>query len=227
MKRIFRNFIHKTTECRICSGHFEKACAALIFHRSLLENYIAGHPQFSSSLDPVDCAASAPEIVRRMTRAATLAGSGPMAAVAGALAQIAAETAIQDMSDEIILENGGDIFMRLQSPARIGIYAGKGYAQLPQLAFRVTPEETPLAVCSSSGTMGHSFSKGRCELATVCCPDAALADAAATQAANMVNNTADIQPALEKIMAIEGVRGILIAHGGNVGMAGKLPALTK
>lgn len=223
MKRTFRSFTYKTTECRICSATYDLITAALIKQRTLLENYIAGHPDFFASISPLPCTHNAPEIVKRMTNAASLAKTGPMAAVAGALAQMGAEAA---GCGDVIIENGGDIFMQITARAQIKISASST-GKAGGLAFSVRPDETPLAICSSSGIMGHSFSKGRCELATVCSSDAALADAAATQAANMVNSAEDIQPALEHIISISGIGGILISHAGKIGMAGKLPQLVK
>ena len=75
--------------------------------------------------------------------------------------------------------------------------------------------------------MGHSTSLGTCDLATVVAKDAALADAAATQAANLVNSEKDVDVALERIAAIEGIDGVVIVKNDRVGLAGKLPPLIK
>lgn len=75
--------------------------------------------------------------------------------------------------------------------------------------------------------MGHSTSLGRCDLATVVARDAALADAAATCAANHVKNVDDVDRAIERIAAIEGVEGVLIVKDDRVGLAGHLPPLVK
>ena len=75
--------------------------------------------------------------------------------------------------------------------------------------------------------MGHSESLGQCDLATVVARDAALADAAATQAANLVRTVEDVDPALERIAAIEGIEGVMIVKNDRVGLAGQLPPLVK
>jgi hypothetical protein len=75
--------------------------------------------------------------------------------------------------------------------------------------------------------MGHSKSLGKCDLATVVARDAALADAAATQAANLVKTVEDVNPALERITAIEGILGVMIIKNDRVGLAGQLPPLVK
>jgi ApbE superfamily uncharacterized protein (UPF0280 family) len=96
-----------------------------------------------------------------------------------------------------------------------------------RLAFSLEADDTPVSICSSSGKMGHSMSLGECDLATVIAKDTALADAAATKAANLVRNVGDIDPALEKIAGIEGIDGVMIVKGARVGMAGNLPPLVK
>ncbi len=120
-----------------------------------------------------------------MAWAASLVGVGPMAAVAGAMAQWAAKAALAAGAEEAIVDNGGDIYLKAVEPVIVSL--GTGTSKLAdRLAFRVEPEETPISICSSSGKMGHSMSLGQCDLATIVAKDAALADAAATQAANLV-----------------------------------------
>jgi hypothetical protein len=149
-----------------------------------------------------------------------------MAAVAGAMAQRAADAAGAAGAREAIVDNGGDIFLRAAHPICVGLYTGTA-AVADQLAFAVNPSETPLAICSSSGRMGHSLSMGTCDLATVVARDAALADAAATRAGNLVHTPDDLQRTLETIMAIAGVDGVLLVKDNRIGMAGKLPELVR
>jgi ApbE superfamily uncharacterized protein (UPF0280 family) len=149
-----------------------------------------------------------------------------MAAVAGAMAQWAAEAALAAGAEEAIVDNGGDIYLKAVEPVIVSL--GTGTNKLAdRLAFRVEPQETPLSICSSSGKMGPSMSLGRCDLATIVAKDAALADAAATQAANLVREPADIDAALERIMAIQDISGVLLVKDDRIGLAGHLPALTK
>jgi len=91
-----------------------------------------------------------------------------------------------------------------------------------KLALAVRADQTPLAVCSSSGRMGHSLSLGDCDLATVVAPSASLADAAATLAANLVRTVDDIDPTCTRIAAIDGVSGVLVVKADRIGLAGRL-----
>jgi len=219
----YRRFAHKGANFRILCDRFEAVTDEIVRLRTVLEEYIARHGEFASSLAPVELLADAPEIARRMAAAAGTVGVGPMAAVAGTVAQMSAETA---GDAEAIVENGGDIFLAARRTVTVGLYAGQGLLG-DSLALSVPPEAMPLAVCSSSGVMGHSLSLGKCDLACVVSRNASLADAAATSAANLVKTPDDIEAALEHIAGIDGVDGVLIVRGERIGMAGDLPPLVR
>lgn len=225
-ERTYRNFSYKDAGFRICCDSFEVVTGEIVRQREALEEYIAGNPDFVKSFCPVALGGGAPESARRMSSAAWLVGVGPMAAVAGVMAQMAAEAGLAAGDSEIILENGGDIYLKTVKEVTIGLYAGPGSAG-NGLSFRVLPEDTPLSICSSSGRMGRSTSLGKCDLATVVAEDAAIADAAATRAANLVNEVDDIEDALIRISGIAEVQGVLISHQGRMGMAGRLPELVE
>lgn len=222
----FRDFTYKDSNFRILCSCFDVVVGEIRRQRSLLEAYIVRHPEFHTSMTPVGLLPDAPEIARRMTFAAAAVGVGPMAAVAGTIAQMAAEIAIDRGGRQVIVENGGDIFLAGTSPATVGLYAGPGRIG-GRLAFAVTPEHLPLAICSSSSRMGHSTSLGDCDLATVVSQNASLADAAATHACNLVRSPQDIDKALECIASIKGVIGALIAKGERIGVIGDLPELVR
>lgn len=225
-KRTYRTFTHREAVFRICCDRFDTVTAEIIRQRQILGEYIDLHPDFRDSFEPVELRSDAPEVAQRMARAGRLVGVGPMAAVAGAMAQRAAEAALEAGASEVIVDNGGDIYLRLAKPALIGL--GTGTAELADgLAFSLQTNDTPVAICSSSGQMGHSKSLGKCNLATVVAKDAALADAAATQAANLVTTVEDVDWALERIVGIEGVAGVMIVKNDHVGLAGQLPPLVK
>ena len=224
--REFLPYIYKDARFRITKAGFDAAARAIRSDRRALEAYLARHPAFRDSLVPVTMLPEAPALAAVMHQASMATGVGPMAAVAGAFAESAGRAALAAGARESIVENGGDIFMMLQSPLVMGLYAGSSPLS-GRLAFRIEPGLTPLGVCSSSGTMGHSLSLGNCDLATVFSADTALADAAATLAANLVRAEADIQAALDRVAAIPGILGVLIIKGNKLGMTGELPPLIK
>jgi ApbE superfamily uncharacterized protein (UPF0280 family) len=227
--REYRSFDHKRAHYRIsCSPpkHAERVMATIKTQRGLLEAYACRQPEFLPALTPLALLPEAPEIVRRMHAASGLTGVGPMAAVAGAIAELAVRAALAAGAREAIVDNGGDMFAASDSELIIGLFAGSR-SPLAGLAFRIPPGQLPLAVCSSSGKMGHSLSFGDCDLATVTSRDAALADAAATLACNLVRRPDDIDAALQRVAAIPGVEGVLIVKDERVGLAGNLPELIR
>ena len=224
--REFLSFVYKDARFRISRPGFDAATRAIRDQRKALEAYLPLNPAFRDSLVPVSVLPNAPALVLSMHRASFATGVGPMAAVAGTFAELAGQAALASGARETIVENGGDIFMLLASPLVMGLYAGASPLS-GKLAFSIEPGLTPLGVCSSSGTMGHSLSLGSCDLATVFSADTALADAAATLDANLVSTEADIQSALDRVGSIPGILGLLIIKGDKLGMTGQLPPLVK
>jgi len=198
----------------------------IVRQRQILEKYIDHHPDFRQAFEPIEVLADAPEVAQQMARAAQLVGVGPMASVAGVMAQRAAEAALEAGSEEAIVENGGDIYLRASEPVIIRLHTGTDRLG-DRLAFSLEADDTPISICSSSGKMGHSTSLGDCDLATVVAKDAALADAAATQAANLVKEVGEVDQALDQIAAIEGIDGVVIVKDDHIGLAGQLPRLVK
>jgi len=197
-----------------------EAVAAVNEVRGPLERYIRGHPIFLHSLEPLPVEKDAPDIVHRMAQAARLADVGPMAAVAGAVAEMVGERLLQ-WSDDVIVENGGDIYLRVSSKRKIGIYAGES-AFSGKLAIEVEPGRTPLGICTSSGSVGPSLSLGVADAAVVIAPSAALADAAATAVGNMFKADKDMDSAIEQGRQIKGVMGIVVIKGNSMGAWGDI-----
>lgn len=224
--REYHSFSFKNANFRICTSRLQAAQREIRRQRRLLEAYILRQPEFLRAMEPLELLPEAPEVARRMAAAAAAVGVGPMAAVAGAMAQLAAEAALAAGAEEAIVDNGGDLYLVSREPVLVALYAGD-HPLSGRLAFRVPPERLPLSLCSSSGLMGHSQSLGECDLATVVSADAALADAAATLAANLVRRVEDVPGALERVSGIAGVRGLLIVKGERVGVAGELPELVR
>lgn len=186
--------------------------------RAELERFIDSWPVFQESFVPVDVQDTAPAIVRRMAAAARAAGVGPMAAVAGAMAEEVGRSLLR-LSRTVIVENGGDIFLASPVPRDVVLMAGASPLS-GKVAFRVGPDEMPLGVCTSAGTVGHSTSLGRADAATVFSPDTALADAVATALGNRVSAPEDIEAALDWALSVPGVTGAAVVIGESMGVRG-------
>ena len=187
-------------------------------YRSMLERYIERHPSFLTSLQPVPTGEDASQIIKSMSRAAQMVGVGPMASVAGAMAEFVGSDLLP-FSPEIIVENGGDIYLKSLKERVVGIYAGKS-PLTGRIGLVVRAEDTPLGICTSSGTVGHSLSYGRADAVVVLAKSATLADAAATAIGNLIVQSDDIPKGIEFARGINGLSGVLIIKDDNLGLWG-------
>jgi len=188
--------------------------------RGSIESYIGRHPLFLTTLETYQAEAEAPAIVKEMARVSQLTGVGPMAAVAGAIAEAVGRDLLA-FSPEVIVENGGDIFLKMSKKRLVGIYAGQS-AFTKKIALEIMSKETPLGIGTSSGTVGHSLSLGSADAVVALSSSAALADGAATALGNMVKAADDISKAIEKARNIEGLRGVVIIVGDKMGVWGRV-----
>ena len=199
---------------------YDKAMASVLRYRAELEKYIESDPQFGKSFSPVAVRYNAPAIVKEMAAAARRVKVGPMAAVAGAIAEFVGLDLLP-FSNEVIVENGGDIFLKIKQTRKVGIFAGKSPFS-EKIALEVDPRETPFSICTSSGTVGHSFSFGKADAVVVISGSGSLSDAAATRIGNAVMEISDIDPALKIAKKIRGLEGVLIVKDDHLGALGKI-----
>jgi len=216
------NVVVKETDLYVQAGRNlkKKALQVVLKQRALLEGYIERHPEFATALEPFPIGDDAPYIVKEMAGAAEKVGVGPMAAVAGAVAECVGKELL-NFSREVIVENGGDIFLKNMKTRVVGIYAGKA-PFTERVALRIEPGETPLGVCTSSGTVGHSLSFGRADAAIVLSPSTPLADAAATAIGNLVTEEDDIYRGIEFAEGIEGLKGVVIIKDDKMALWGEI-----
>jgi ApbE superfamily uncharacterized protein (UPF0280 family) len=224
-----RAFQHKESDCTIISDKesaIEKAASSIKHHRRQLEEYIQEHPSFLHSLEsvPVDYG---PEVVRLMAEASAKAGVGPMAAVAGVLADLAVEEMLGEGCRVAVVENGGEVSAVSDQPVDIALAAGDAPLSR-EMGFRL--KNFPIGVATSSGLYSHAFSFGDAEAVTVFAVDAGVADAAATAVANLIKGDdvhGVIRKGIDRALSIDGVKGIFILYRGVVGKAGQVPELIK
>ena len=223
------HFSLKESQCTIISDN-QKAIRAAIdsIKRNYLELelYIRANPKFLHTLTPVP-APEKPLVARVMALAAEKAGVGPMAAVAGAIADLAVQDMTQVGFEVAVVEDGGEISAASNRPVDVAVAAGEEPLS-KHFGFRLT--EFPIGIATSSGRFSHALSFGEAEAAIVFCKNAALADAAATAVGNLVKGEdvkAGIQTGIDKGLSIEGVEGVLIIYHGQVGTAGKIPQIIK
>ncbi|MBI9076771.1 MAG: UPF0280 family protein [Desulfatibacillum sp.] len=188
--------------------------------RSHLEGFIARFPDFATTLTPWEIDGPAPPIIRSMAKAGTVAGVGPMAAVAGAVAQYVGQ-GLKDLTREVIVENGGDVYAMVEGSLFMGVFAGKS-PLAGKIGLRLESRGNPLAVCTSSASIGHSKSFGKADAVVIVAQDCALADAVATAAANLVDSPKNVTRALDFARSISGVTGVVSICGSQLATWGDL-----
>jgi ApbE superfamily uncharacterized protein (UPF0280 family) len=226
--QIFRSLYRETDLWVAVSRDYSvkdiEACTSqrIKHYRNILENHIRRQPGFRTSLVPVSAINDVEPVIAEMYWASSAASTGPMAAVAGAIAQFVCNDLIHEFNlAEVVIENGGDIFLKLDSEATISVYAGTS-ALSEKISLLMKPEETPLSVCTSSATVGHAFSMGKADACMIACRSGALADAYATQFCNMVTSRDQVLEITETALMKPDILSVVIIMDDMVGLGGKL-----
>ncbi|MCX5707263.1 MAG: UPF0280 family protein [Candidatus Omnitrophica bacterium] len=186
-----------------------------------IENYISRDHRFLTALKPLAIEINAPLIIKEMARQAGIANVGPMSTVAGAIAEFLGRALLKKGYKDVIVENGGDIFLKSRKARLIGIYSGRSKLW-NKLRLKIKPKDTPLAICTSSGTIGHSLNFGCADSVVILAKNTLLADAVATAACNRVNSKEDLQKALDFSRSIKGILGVVIILKNNLVSWGKI-----
>jgi ApbE superfamily uncharacterized protein (UPF0280 family) len=216
------NVVVKETDLLVYSEKkLERETRELVLEqRGYLEAFIRTHPGFAAALTPWQLERPAPNIISHMIAAGNKSGVGPMAAVAGAIAEQVG-FGLLELTDQVIVENGGDIFIRAKTPLTVGIYAGKSPLSL-KIGIRINCGQEPVAVCTSSATVGHSLSFGKADAVCVVADSCSIADAAATSIGNLIQSPADIQSAVSRGKKIKEIRGLAIIIDQKIGLWGDI-----
>jgi ApbE superfamily uncharacterized protein (UPF0280 family) len=216
--------------------YVEVAKEEITRQRKELERFVRGHPYFLVTferyqMDEVELVGARkkeepPKIVRKMVDAASEFGIGPMAAVAGTLAEFAVEAMRDAGATYAMVDNGGDIALINDREVLVGIYAGESSFS-NRIALRIKPSPSLVGICTSSGSVGHSISFGTADAATVISGSASLSDAAATALCNAVTDTPAIKDAFRAINHVASIEGALIIYKDVLATWGNVPEIVK
>jgi ApbE superfamily uncharacterized protein (UPF0280 family) len=198
----------------------QEALRSVHYFRTHIESYILQNPSFETSLIPLPLDGKAPPIVQEMLYAGKLANVGPMASVAGAIAEFVGRD-LQRSCVNVIIENGGDIYLNSGKDLKIGIFTGESTLS-DRIAIRILAAQMPLGICTSSATVGPSLSLGKADAVCIVSKNTALADAMATSVGNSVKCKDDIREALEYAVSIPNIIGAVIIIDDAVGVKGDL-----
>jgi len=206
--------------------YVEIALNSLKLARVILEEVISSEPQFKTTFAPYYSKSNS-EVIIRMQDAAKLADVGPMASVAGVLADIMCERMVSEGSQLAVVENGGEIMIHSTVDVHIGLYSHTTQIK-NKMGFLFQGGSKPLGIGTSSGTFGHATSLGNADTVTVFAPTAGVADAVATRLANSIilkNNTYSLQTALDIADSLKGIYGVFITCGDLVAKTGTIPEI--
>lgn len=198
----------------------------VIKQREALEVFILQDPFFLTTFEPYSAPPDAPLIVKKMAKISQMTGVGPMAAVAGAIAEFAVQAMVKAGAEFAVFDNGGDIALYIDRPIIIGVYSG--HQKFNQLGLQVQPRDRIFGICTSSRTVGHSISLGQTDASVVISRDVTLADATATALGNRITrkNEAAIKQTMREMMLNE-VEGMLVIIDELIGLLGELPPIVK
>lgn len=207
----------------------DSAIETVKHHRLELETYIKLRPNFLKILQPIPIDITSPLIIQKMADASAKANVGPMAAVAGALADLAVEAMIKTGSRIAIVENGGEVSAISNEPFTVSLYAGQNILG-HNFGFRITPPDCPIGIATSSATVSHAISFGEADAVTIFAYNATIADAVATAVCNSVigeDIPKSINLGLKIVKTMPFVRGALLVREDYVGSVGWIPRLVQ
>jgi len=198
----------------------EEAKRALLEVRRKIEDYIKVDPYFARTLTPYHPLPTAPSIIKEMARMARRVKVGPMAGVAGAIAEWVGRHLLK-FSSEVIVENGGDIYLASSCPRVVKVFSGDSpFRKI--LSIKIPPEKTPIGICTSSGKIGHSLSFGNADAVVVISSSTILADVAATALGNRIKREEDVEKGIKWIKSIRGIEGVMVIIGKTMGVWGDI-----
>lgn len=216
--------IAKETDLRVTTNKLleKKFVEEIIWaYRWDIEKYIEKDPRFLTALRPLPIELNAAPIIKKMAGESGKANVGPMSTVSGAICEFLGLELLKKGYKDVIIENGGDIFLKTRKPRLIGIYSGRSKLW-NNLCLKIKPKDTPVGICTSSGTIGHSLSFGQADSVVILSKSTSLADAVATATCNRINFKQDLQGALDFARKIKGVLGVVIILKNNLVSWGKV-----
>ncbi|MBO3840528.1 MAG: UPF0280 family protein [Candidatus Brockarchaeota archaeon] len=192
-----------------------------IEERNSIQSFLDKNPEFIYALEPLDFKGELPLAISLSVESSKKAGVGPMASLPGALADLALESMLRSGAENAIVENGGEISMKMNRKTIVGVYTGRIFN------FGLILDNSSygkIGISTSSSRVSHALSFGDADAVVVIAENAALADAVSTRVGNAVKSgcSQSMEEAVKLACSINGVKGCvvysndLISFGGNV-----------
>jgi len=189
------------------------------FYR-IIEKFIESHPSFAKTFNPYTLSNDFPSIIKKMCTDSAVFNVGPMASVAGAVCEYLAGE-LSKNNPYLAIENGGDIYIKSSKDITAGLFVKNKYFK-DNLKIKIKKKILPCGIAASSGTLGHSLSLGKADLAAVVCRSAILADSAATAACNMVKTKNDIEKVINHFKDFKEIEGLVLIKDDKIGLYGNI-----
>lgn len=206
-------------------GFIGVAVDAMKAARTEIERQIRRDRFFLTTLEPYEHREGCGRVVTRMCEASKTVGVGPMATVAGVIAQEAIEAMVEEGLTHGWVDNGGDVAMILEKPALLEVFSEP--CSRTAFALELEPSDRIVGVCSSSGKLGHSISLGNSDVALAVADTAVLADALATAIGNRIQDTTSLRTCFDPFRNVSGFIGGLAMIEGCASVHGRLPRLVE
>lgn len=193
-------------------------------NRVKLERFARQRHDFLLSFKPVKIS-EGPRAALLMAESAEAANVGPMAAVAGVLADLAVEDMVDAGASLAVVENGGEASIHTQDYVDVALRTGET-ALSNRICFRIEDPSSGLA--TSSGLHSHAFSLGEADAVTVFARNSGIADAAATSVGNLMRGedaSSIIKQGVTRALSINGVHGVIVLYNGLYGVGGRMPKM--
>ena len=231
LKKFRSHFIIEESDVTIITDRedlIRNSVKNLIENREIIKRTIKKDIKFQKSFKPYFVSEkSPPEIIESMQNASEICNVGPMAAVAGALADLMCDTLKKGGAQIAVVENGGEIAIDSKEDIFIALYSMTTILKA-NIGFLFKGGGQSTGVGTSSGTFGHAVSFGEADTVTVFANNASIGDAAATRVANEVKGDdveGSVGKGLEIADSLDKVRGVFITRGEYVGKSGNIPEL--
>jgi uncharacterized protein len=186
----------------------------------IIEKFSESHPSFVKTFNPYVSGIDFPDIIKKMCDQSEVFNVGPMASVAGAVCEYLAGVLSKD-NPYLAIENGGDIYIKSPKDITAGLFVRNKYFK-DSIKIKIRKNLLPCGIASSSGTLGHSLSLGKADLAAVVCSSAILADSAATAAGNMINTKEDIEKTINHFKNFKEIEGLVLIKDDKIGLFGNI-----
>ena len=183
--------------------------------------YFEIDPFFKKSLKPCPLKDTAPSIAKQMASVGEKAGVGPMASLKAIICELVGKALLENFSiREMVIENGGKLFVSLQNPLTVSIFAGDSPLS-GMVGLEIKAEQTPLGVCTFAQTERTPMNFGKADAVIVASKDPAMADAFTTALGNLIKKPGNVEKVLKRADNVPEILAAVLVCEDQIGIRGE------